>query len=40
MANLENMTFLEFMAKLDRVIDDMEKREAAAKKQAESIRSK
>ena len=39
-ANLENMTFLEFMAKLDRLIDKFEKEAAAAKERADSIKSK
>ena len=38
-ANLENMTFLEFMAKLDRLIDKYEKEAKAAKERAESIKN-
>ena len=39
-ANLENMTFLEFMAKLDRLIDKYEKEAQAAKERADSIKNK
>lgn len=38
-ANLENMTFLEFMAKLDRLIEKYEKEAAAAKERANSIKN-
>ena len=38
--NLENMTFMEFMAKLDRLIDKFEKEAAAAKERANSIKGK
>lgn len=38
-ANLENMTFLEFMAKLDRLIDKYEKEAKAAKERAEALKN-
>lgn len=39
-ANLENMTFLEFMAKLDRLIEKYENEAKAAKERAEALKNK
>lgn len=40
LANLEHMTFLEFMAKLDRAIERAEQEAKAAKERIESIKQR
>lgn len=40
MPNLEGMTFIEFMGKLDRIVEKNEKEAEAAKKRAKELKPK